>query len=117
MFLFRKVNGVIDKIIAPPVSPSYIDGIWELPSSIDFCDPQIPFSVLPRAKLGLSRAIRAHKVFHVSIHPWQLLLYKRLAKDLEDFLALVVQKRSEHKLEVMTLGELALCLNQRMRNI
>jgi hypothetical protein len=79
-----------------------------------FCDLQVPFSLLPRARLGLFRAILAKKVFNVFLHPWNLLLYKQLAKDLESFLAFVSSKRDEGKLVAMSLGQLALCLNKGM---
>ena len=65
-------------MIAPPVEPKWMDGIWEIPSSMFFCDPQIKFSVLTRAKIGLYRAIRAKKVFHVFLHPHNLLMYPSL---------------------------------------
>ena len=104
-FLVRKFNGGIDKMIAPPAEPKWMDGIWEIPSSMFFCDPQIKFSVLPRAKLGLYRAIRSKKVFHVFLHPHNLLVYSSLKDDLDKFLAVVAKKRDEGKIEVMTMGE------------
>ncbi len=106
-FLIRKFNGGINKIIAPPTEPKWMDGIWEIPSSMFFCDPQIKFSVLPRAKLGLYRAIRSKKVFHIFLHPHNLLIYSSLKDDLDKFLAHVSKKRDERKIEVMTMGELA----------
>ena len=77
-FLIRKFNGGIDKMIAPPAEPKWMDGIWEIPSSMSFCDPQIKLSILPRAKLGLYRAIQSKKVFHVFLHPHNLLMYPSL---------------------------------------
>jgi len=106
-FLIRKINGAIDKLFVPPVLPSWQDGIWEIRSSMYFCDPQMPFTLLPRAKLGLSKATRADKVFHIWLHPWSLLLYNSLERDLKSFLALVAEKRDKGKLTVMTMGELA----------
>jgi peptidoglycan/xylan/chitin deacetylase (PgdA/CDA1 family) len=106
-FLIRKFNGGIGKMIAPPAEPIWMDGIWEIPSSMFFCDPQIKFSVLPRAKLGLYRAIRAKKVFHIFLHPHNLLLYPSLKDDLDKFLTFVAKKRDEGKIEVITMGEFA----------
>ena len=106
-FLIRKFNGGIDKMIAPPTEPKWMDGIWEIPSSMFFCDPQIKLSVLPRAKLGLYRAIRSKKVFHVFLHPHNLLMYPSLKEDLDKFLALVAKKRDEGEIKVMTMGEFA----------
>ncbi len=112
-FLSRKLNGAVDKLIAPPVLPSWNDGIWELPGSTYFCDPRYPFTLLPRARLGLYRAIRAKRVFHIWLHPWNLLLYDSLKKDLGGFLSLVAKRRNEGKLQVMTMGKLASYLNEK----
>ncbi|MFW6104951.1 MAG: polysaccharide deacetylase family protein [Chloroflexota bacterium] len=109
----RKFDSGVHKVIAASTYPAYRDGVWELPGSTYFCDPQMPFSLPWRARLGLHRAIRDKKVFHIWLHPWSLLLYDRLAKDLEEFLALVARKRDEGKIEVMAMGELATMLNQK----
>ena len=106
-FLIRKFNGGIDKIIAQPAEPKWMDGIWEIPTSILFCDPQIKFSVLPRAKLGLYRAIKSKKVFHIYLHPHDFLRYSSLKDDLDKFLRIVAKKRDEGKIEVMTMQEFA----------
>ena len=112
-FLIRKFNGGIDKMIAPPAEPEWKDGIWEIPSSMYFCDPQIKFSVLPRAKLGLYRAMRSKKVFHIFLHPHNLLMYPSLKDDLDKFLGIVAKNRDEGKIEVMTMVEFAEILNGR----
>ena len=104
-FLIRKFNGGINKIIAPPTEPKWMNGIWEIPSSMFFCDPQIKFSVLPRAKIGLYRAIKSKKVFHIWLHPHNLLMYPSLKDDLDKLLGIVAKKRDERKIEVMTMGE------------
>ena len=105
--LIRKINGGIDKLIAPPAEPKWVYGIWEMPTSMHFYDPEIKFSVLPRAKLGLYRAISLKKVFHIYLHPHTLLSHSSLKDDLDKFLAVVAKKRDEGKLEVMTMGEFA----------
>ena len=92
-------------MIAPPTEPKWKDGIWKIPSSMYFCDPQIKFSLLPRARMGLYRAIRSKKVFHIWLHPHNLLVYPSLEDDLDRFLGVVSKKRDEGKLEVMTMGE------------
>ncbi len=102
-FLIRKFNGGIEKVVAPPAESEWMDGIWMIPSSMFFCDPQIKFSVLPRAKMGLYRAIRAKKVFHVFLHPHNLLLYPSLKNDLDRFLEIVAKKRDEGRIKVMTM--------------
>jgi len=111
--LIRKFCGGIDKIIAPPTEPKWMDGIWEIPSSMHFCDPQVKFSVLLRAKLGLYRAIRSKKVFHIFLHPHDLLRYPSLRSDLDKFLGIVAKKRDKGKIEVMTMEELASYLNEK----
>jgi len=104
-FLIRKFNGGIDKMIAPPVEPKWMDGIWIIPSSMFFYDQQIKSSVLSRAKFGLYRAIRTKKFFHIWLHPHNLLIYPSLKDDLDRFLEIVAKKRDEGKIEVMTMGE------------
>ena len=111
-FLIRMFNGGINKMIAPPAEPKWKDDIWEIPSSMYFCDPLIKFSLLPRAKLGLYRAIRSKMVFHVFLHPYDLLRYPLLKNDLDKFFGTVAKRRDEGKLEVMTMGELASYLNE-----
>ena len=107
-----KVNGLINEIIAPPVMPKWKNGIWEIPSSLYFSDPKYPFSLLPRARLGLWRAIRSNAVFHVWMHPWNLLEYESLSKDFEGLIQYVYKKRSEGKIETMTMGDFATSLNR-----
>ena len=108
----QKFYGGIDKIIASPTEPQRVDGLWEIPSSMVFFDPQLPFSLLPRAKIGLARAIRNHKVFHIFLHDHSLLGQPSLAGILDDFLAAVAQKRDAGVLEVMTMESLANHLNR-----
>ncbi|MCK4735733.1 MAG: polysaccharide deacetylase family protein, partial [Methanophagales archaeon] len=110
--LVRKFNRGINKLIAPPVDPKWMDGIWVIPSSMLFCDPQIKFSVLPRAKVGLYRAIRSKKVFHIWLHPHNLLMYPSLKDDLDRFLGIVSKKRDEGKIKVMTMGEFSEVLDE-----
>lgn len=109
--LIRKLNSAVENMIAPPVTPIYKDGIWELPGST-CCESEIPFSFLPRVQMGLDRAMRAKKVFHIRLHPRSLLSHESLRKDLERLVTSVAKKRDEGKLQVMTMGELASHLNQ-----
>jgi len=104
----RKINGAVDVIIARPVESKLVDGIWEIPSSMLFSAP-FPFiySLLPRAKLGIYRAMRSNKIFHVWLHPQDLLYYSLLTKSLDKLLGFISKKRVEGKIEVMTMGELA----------
>jgi hypothetical protein len=110
--MLNKFNGMIDEIVAPPLMPEWKDGIWELPSSMQFCDPKYPFTLFPRAKLGLWRAMRSNMVFHIWMHPWDLLRYGALSQDFERFIVYVSKKRNEGKIEVMTMQDFATYLNE-----
>ena len=102
-------------MIAPPTEPKWMDGIWMIPSSMFFCDAQTRFSVLPQAKLGLYRAMISKKVFHIFLHPHNLLTYPSLKDDLDKFLGVVAKKRDEGKIEVMTMGEFVEILDENAR--
>ena len=110
----RKLSGGIDKIIASPVVPLWEDGIWQIPGSMLFYDPQIPSSLLPRARFGMERAIWENKVLHIFLHPHNLLAQPSLGKILDNFLSTVAKKRDEGKLQVMTMAGLANRLNERI---
>lgn len=99
------------KIIAPPAEPVLREGIWEIPGSLYFYDSQFPFTLTLRAKIGLRQAIRENKVFHVYLHPVNLLMQPSLANKLGSFLAYVAKKRDEGILKALTMGELASYLN------
>ena len=105
--LIRKAAGAINKVTPPSVIPLYKNGIWEIPGSMSFDDPLMPFTLLPRAKIGLKRTVQANNVFHVWLHPWSLLMRKGVLDDLEAFLAYVSQERDKGNLQVMTMGDLA----------
>jgi hypothetical protein len=109
--IFKKIRGTIKKFIAPPIQPKWMDGIWEVQSSMFFSDIQIPPSLLLRGKIGLERAIKDKKIFHIWLHPWDLFVYNRLRDDLEKMLKYVNRRRAEGKLEIMTMAELAKYLN------
>jgi len=57
--------------------------------------------------------MRSNKIFHVWLHPQNLLQQLSLAKYLDKLLAFVSKKRDEGKIKVMTMGELALHLNSK----
>jgi len=105
--LIRKVTGAVMIMMPPSVLPLWKEGIWEIPGSMSFDEQLIPFTTLPKAKIGLVRAIRADRLFHIWIHPWSLLYGRSLFEDLENFLALVAHKRDKGNLQVVTMGEVA----------
>jgi len=97
--------------LASPRPPRQKHGLWEIPSSICFVDPLLPSSLLARARLLLSNAIRRMEVFHIFLHPHNLLTQPSLTKHLDQFLGTVAKKRDEGKLQVMTMQQLATQLN------
>lgn len=105
--IFRKIGGGIDKLIALPVEPKGRDGIWGIPSSMVFQDSLFHFTLILRARVGINKAIREKKFFHIYLHPQALLSQSSLAGKLDKLLAFVAKKRNEGKLQVTTMGELA----------
>lgn len=103
----RKFKEAVDKLVVPLNQVRYIDGLWEIPCNLLFSDPEIRWTLLPRAKLGLERAIRSKRVFHIFLHPWDLLEHSYLLKDLERFLRYVSERRDEGAIRVMTMRDLA----------
>jgi len=109
MMLGRAIN----KIIVPPVEPKWRDGIWEIPASMASVDLRFHLPLLPRARMGIHRAMRSNKVFHIWLHPHDLLSYPPLARDLDKLLAFVSERRDRGELTVATMGGLASYLNSR----
>jgi hypothetical protein len=72
-----------------------------------FWEQQYPFLLLPRAKLGVWRAIKQRKIFHVLSHPYTFVLCPSLKQKLDGLLAFVASKRDKGQLEVMTMGDIA----------
>ena len=112
-YLSLKLKGAADLVVAPPTEPVWREGIWEIPSSMFFCDTRMLFTLGHRARLGLERAIRSRKVFHIFLHPHDLLAQPSVEKMLDGFLKVVARKRDAGELQVMTMGELASHLNKR----
>lgn len=106
----RAANFALSKLIAPGVEPIWRDGLWEIPSSMIFSDPFLPQTLVLRAKLGMRKAIREAKVFHIFLHPEDLLADPALSDKLDRLLASVSQKRDRGRLQVVTMGEFALAL-------
>jgi peptidoglycan/xylan/chitin deacetylase (PgdA/CDA1 family) len=102
----RYLGGAMDKLIARPTRPFLQGGLVGVPGSMMFFDPHVPTSLLPRALIGLKRAILASEVFHVFLHPQNLLYSELLLPQLEMFLARVARNRERGRITVMTMGEL-----------
>lgn len=103
----RKLNSAVDKLLVRPVRPRCVGGIWELPSSMQFCDTGIyRHTLLFRAKTGIEMAIRRGLVFHVWLHPENLVRYAFLAEHLRTLLAFVAAKRDAGQVHVATMSGL-----------
>jgi peptidoglycan/xylan/chitin deacetylase (PgdA/CDA1 family) len=100
------------KTIPPSTEPILKNGIWEIPASMYFYESIFPnllqYTLSYRAKMGLRNAIRQRKVFHIYLHPENLLLQPSLANELNDFLAYVAKCRDNGHLKVITMGEVGL---------
>jgi peptidoglycan/xylan/chitin deacetylase (PgdA/CDA1 family) len=108
------VARAINKIVPPAVEPKWMGGIWEIPSSMPCVERAFHLPLLPRARMGIHRAIRWNKVFHIWLHPHDLLSYPPVARELDRLLAFVSEKRDEGKLTVATMGKLASYLNSKL---
>jgi hypothetical protein len=110
--VIKKFKRGISKLLAPPpIKPRWDKGIWEIQSSMSFSDTQIPHSLLVRSKVGLDRAIKEKKIFHIWLHPFNLFYYQRLKDDLETLLKYVSKRRDKGQINIMTMNELAEYLN------
>lgn len=115
--LYRVGRVAVNEALARPVEPRWKDGIWEIPSCMFFRDPLLPFSLLPRAKHGINKMIvnfsglSPNKVFHIFLHPEDLLLDPRLLKRLDRLCTFILEKREKDMIQVNTMGELASYLN------
>jgi len=102
----------IDHFLSDPVTPKWHDGIWEIPSSMYFSDSLLPFTLLMKAKSGVNKAISSGKVFHIWLHPQDLIHDPLLARRLDLFLHYVEKKINEGRLQATTMGDLGLMLNK-----
>lgn len=102
-YFSKQIENGLSKIIAPSVEPLWENGIWNLKSSMTFFDSQLPNSLMIRFKIGLERAIKNKRIFHIWLHPWNLFYYKKLASDLEEMLYYVSKKRDNKKITIMTM--------------
>lgn len=108
----RKPRAFIDMVAPKVVEPIWKDGIWEIPSSGMFTEVRFPYGTQIWCRQGIKRAISKSKVFHVWLHPCDLVLQPQLAVYLDEFLKIVSGARDRGKIQVMTMGELARCLGK-----
>lgn len=91
---------------APPVEPCWQDGIWEIPGSM-FFSSRTPASLAEQAKKGVCRTIEESKVFHLYLHPYNLLMFPGLTGALENLLTFVDRQRRQGDIRVSSMGEFA----------
>ena len=106
----RAKNFAVSKIVAPPVTPLWKDGIWEIPSSMMFYDLPYFQTLSLRAKKGIRKAIAVGNTFHMFIHPQDVLLDPKLLDRFEKVLQFVNAETEEKRLSSITMGDLALAL-------
>lgn len=75
-------------------------------------DRQLPWIVLPKFKFWLKRAIESDAIFHLVIHPWELVLQNSLKPQLSKILGTIAKLRNSGKLETSTMKELARLLDR-----
>lgn len=113
-FLAHAINRIRDRIIAPPTEPKWMEGIFEIPSSMYFWDvTPLQWTLVPRATRGIEKAIHTGTVFHLFLHDWNLACDPKLEKHLDRLLRFVSRKRDEDKIQVLTMDGLASLLKQR----
>lgn len=110
-YFYKGPNLIYRKITPTPVEPIFKEGIWDIPGSMYFNYSSFPFLCL-RAKRGLQKAIKSNKMFHIYLHPENILLQPNLPKELDNFLSVVSEKRDHGDLDIVTMGELASMLNK-----
>jgi len=96
-----------NRIFPPPSEPRWINGIWEIASSTIALDKQLHLPLAARSKLGIRQAIRSKSIFHICMHPHDLLYKPFLAIELDKTLAFVDKMRQHGQLQALTMGGLA----------
>lgn len=101
----RTVNFALSKFLAPTVEAQYVNGIWEIPTSILFHDPMFSHTLVPRVKLGIQKAIMEKKSIHIFLHPEDIFFEPDILNKMEILLKSVRSLNNE-KIEICTMGNL-----------
>ena len=104
----QMINGILDQMAPPsPVESRWVQGLLEIPSSMVFSG-QFPFTRLLalRCIFGINNAIRSNKIFHVALHPWNM-LFNSIPEEFEKLLRFVSRKRGEGRLSIIRMKDLA----------
>lgn len=104
-------NLILDRLVAKPVDPNFIDGIWEIPASMQFYDPIFSMTLELRAKLGIRKAIYDSMIFHIWLHPQDIIKQPNLMSKLDSVLNYASDQRRKGRLKIYTMGQLGLLLD------
>ena len=111
-FLVRRLNAAIDKISLSSSVPLWREGLWETNANWTFDGLRAPFALNFRVASGLERAVISRNVYHLSFHPYDILLQPALLKCLDQLLTRAAAKRDRGLLKIMTMGSLAVYLDK-----
>jgi len=105
--MVQKMNGMIDQMtLALPVDFRWVQDLLEIPSSMVFSGSFPLTCLLPlRGIFGINSAIRSNKIFHVTLHPWNM-LFDSIPNEFEKLLRFVSRKRDEGKISVIRMKDL-----------
>ena len=102
----RLLHKATNSVRPHPAKPHWELGLLDIPTSMLFGAYPLPIDPI-RARLGLLETMDNGGVFHISMHPQNLLKTKLLKEQLRTFLAYVDKTRKQKNLKVLTMGELA----------
>ena len=111
-FLVRGLNAAIDKISLSSSVPLWREGLWETNANFTFDGLHVPVALNFRVASGLERAILSRKVYHLSLHPYDVPLQPALLKYLDKLLTRAAAKRDQGVLKIMTMSSLATHLDK-----
>ncbi|MFW6196700.1 MAG: polysaccharide deacetylase family protein [Thermoplasmatota archaeon] len=112
---FKNLIEGLGNLNPPPVTPVFKNGLWSINTSMIYYDSlipffpieaRVPFTSLPCAKMGLNRAIKEKSIFHIFLHPWNLLTTEKLEYNLNSFLKYVSKRINNNNIKNVTMNEL-----------
>lgn len=94
------------KLFPPPVYPTKDNDIWEIKTSMFYGPEDKIYTLLPRAKFGLSSAIKKGKIFHLYLHPWNLSRNKYIIKSLDKLFNHLTILRDKNKIKILRMCDI-----------
>jgi len=105
----QRINSIID-LLTPPSTTQLlrIEGMWSVSSSMGLTvnDTISAHFLTFKAKVGVLEAIRKNSIFHVFLHPWNLVQNPSLQRELDKLLFFVSKKRNDGRVTVKTMRAL-----------